>query len=274
MSDHSTRVTADRLTTTWANDRAAIGLALAEIDPSLGTIVAPLADGQLVLCGPGMYVNTACGCGRAAPLTDDAWTTIVERAGQVGVTASIEIGPTTQPDTRAAAVAQGYVAADARDAYVRSLDPADDEGAPIDGGIDVDIVEIDESGLGIWQQAAGEGFAHDDPAQRAISDLWARAALRAGDRMFVALDRRDRRPLASSIVHLTDGVATLGGMSTVPSARGRGIQMLMLRHRLRIAREAGCELAASTAANPVSARNLVRAGFERVFTIETWLLHE
>lgn len=271
MSDALDDATIDRLVTTWANDHAALGRSLAEVAPSSPAATEPLADGWLVLCGPGMYVNAACGCGRAAPLTAEQWATIVDRACEVGVAPSIEMGPTTHAGTRDAAGARGFAPGGTRDAYVRRLDVPFGDRAP-DPGVEID--EIDDGGLAVWQQAAGEGFGHADPAARAVSDLWARAALRAGDRMFVALDRRDRQPLASAILHLTDGVATLGGMSTVPAARGRGIQMLMLRHRLGLARDAGAELAVSTAANPASARNLVRAGFERAFTIETWALHE
>lgn len=281
MSDPITRATVDRLYAAWANDRAAIGLALAEIDPSFRTVVEPLAGGQLVLCGPGMYVNAACGCGRSAPLSDDDWARMIDRAHEVGVAPAIEIGPTTHPDTRAAATSRGFVQHDVRDAYVRplaELGGGDGDGRDTVDGVDgvagVEVEEIDAAGLAVWQQAAGDGFEHADRRARAVSDVWAHAALLAGDRMLVALDREDRRPLASAIVHMTDGVATLGGMSTVPAARGRGIQMLMLRHRLGMARAAGCDLASATAANPASARNLVRAGFERAFTTETWALHE
>ena len=58
-------------------------------------------------------------------------------------------------------------------------------------------------------------------------------------------------------------VIVLGGAATLPAARGRGAQALLLRHRLRIARQAGCTHAVATAAQGLaSARNLVRAGFE------------
>lgn len=60
-------------------------------------------------------------------------------------------------------------------------------------------------------------------------------------------------------------IAVLGGASTLPAARGKGVQAVLLRQRLADASRAGCWLAAATAA-PASAslRNLERAGLTHV----------
>ena len=59
-----------------------------------------------------------------------------------------------------------------------------------------------------------------------------------------------------------DEVGILGGMTTLPSARGQGLQGELIRFRLAAATQAGCRIAMSTAA-PTSAseRNLLRRGF-------------
>lgn len=57
----------------------------------------------------------------------------------------------------------------------------------------------------------------------------------------------------------------LGGAATLPEHRGAGIQTVLLRHRLGVARMAGARFAVATAAvDSPSARNLARAGFHVV----------
>jgi GNAT superfamily N-acetyltransferase len=72
----------------------------------------------------------------------------------------------------------------------------------------------------------------------------------------------DGEPIAAAAMTIHDGVAVLGGASTVPAHRGRGAQSRLLTHRLGAARDAGCRLAVATAAvDSPSERNLARAGF-------------
>ncbi|UOZ02807.1 GNAT family N-acetyltransferase [Amycolatopsis sp. WQ 127309] len=71
-------------------------------------------------------------------------------------------------------------------------------------------------------------------------------------------------PIAAAGMTVHGDVAVLGGAATLPAHRGRGAQSRLLRHRLRVAADAGCVLAVATArAGSVSAANLGRAGFRR-----------
>jgi GNAT superfamily N-acetyltransferase len=79
-------------------------------------------------------------------------------------------------------------------------------------------------------------------------------------RRFLVLE--DQAPIAAAAVTIHGDVAVLGGASTLPTHRGQGAQSQLLQHRLRIAAEAGCVLAAATARpDSVSAANLRKAGF-------------
>jgi GNAT superfamily N-acetyltransferase len=73
---------------------------------------------------------------------------------------------------------------------------------------------------------------------------------------------REGAMVAVAALSVHGAVAVLGGAATLPAWRGKGAQGALLRHRLRVAREAGCLQATATAApaSP-SARNLERAGF-------------
>ena len=93
-----------------------------------------------------------------------------------------------------------------------------------------------------------------------------------GERFTLVRHAGSGRPLGCASLTIRDGLATLGGMSTLPEVRGQGIQTALIRHRLRVAAASGCDLATSTAVpGDVSERNLLRQGFRCVFTVETWV---
>jgi GNAT superfamily N-acetyltransferase len=78
-------------------------------------------------------------------------------------------------------------------------------------------------------------------------------------------------PIAAAGMTVHGDIAVLGGASTLRAHRGQGAQSRLLRHRLRVAAEAGCELAVATARpGSVSAANLRRAGFA-IETRTTWV---
>lgn len=80
----------------------------------------------------------------------------------------------------------------------------------------------------------------------------------------------DRVPVAAAAMTIHDDVAVLGGAATMPVHRGKGAQSRLLRHRLRVAVDAGCALAVATAApDSVSAANLGKAGF-RIHRRTVW----
>jgi GNAT superfamily N-acetyltransferase len=63
------------------------------------------------------------------------------------------------------------------------------------------------------------------------------------------------------------GMAAFFGAATLPEFRGRGIQRAFMEERLRIARQAGCDLAVTlTMPGTTSQRNVERAGFRTVYT--------
>lgn len=78
-------------------------------------------------------------------------------------------------------------------------------------------------------------------------------------------------PIATGSLGIHDGVALLAGASTIPSARGRGAQALLLATRLRDARARGCELAMIAASvGSQSQRNAERNGFRIAYTRTKW----
>jgi GNAT superfamily N-acetyltransferase len=82
-------------------------------------------------------------------------------------------------------------------------------------------------------------------------------------RRFLAVS--DRAPIAAGALTVHGDVATVGGAATLPGRRGQGAQSALLRHRLSVAAQSGCDLVVGTAlADSVSETNLRKAGFRTV----------
>jgi GNAT superfamily N-acetyltransferase len=90
--------------------------------------------------------------------------------------------------------------------------------------------------------------------------------------MVIAVDTSDGRPLGCASLTLREEVATLGGMSTIPAERGRGVQTALILHRLGVAAAAGCSIATSTTVvGGASERNVQRFGFRPTHVKQTWV---
>jgi GNAT superfamily N-acetyltransferase len=85
------------------------------------------------------------------------------------------------------------------------------------------------------------------------------------------LARVDGIPAASGVLHVADRVAYLADAATRPQLRNRGAHTALLQHRLKLAEEAGCDVAWSAAAFPsTSFRNMRRAGMSLVANVSVW----
>jgi GNAT superfamily N-acetyltransferase len=77
-------------------------------------------------------------------------------------------------------------------------------------------------------------------------------------------------PVGAAAMTVHGEVAVLGGASTLPTHRGRGVQSRLIEHRVWRAAEAGCALAVATARpDSVSESNLRKSGF-RIQRCATW----
>ncbi len=257
------------LVRTWALDAAAFAHVLAGQDPTWRSEVRDVAGGQLVLCGAGMYVNRLIGAGIETPLTDADLDTVVERSRAVGVEPAVEVTPLTHPASLALLRARGFVRDPASDvaALVRRL-PGPTIAAPTDIAVR-SVTTADH--LVTWQATSARGWGHTDAAPRRVADAFARAAHAIdGEGMVIAHDVESGDPVGCASTTIRDGIATVGGMSTVPEQRRRGVQAALLAFRLGRAHRLGCSLAASTAVTGgASERNLVRHGFLPRFVVET-----
>jgi GNAT superfamily N-acetyltransferase len=260
---HERRALIGLIEATWALDAVAFAAVLSHQDPSWGSQTIPLGGGHLVLCGHLLYVNRALAFGIEQPVTVDDFAELETRTTQIGLEPAIEVTPTSHDSVGRIAARRGYRLHNFRTAHVRSLGDGD-IGVPDPSIV---IERADGSLLGTWLETTAVGWGHTTIDARRASDAFARAAAVIDQHGFLlASDATDGRPLGTASLTIRDGLATLGGMSTRPSERRRGVQQALIRHRLRLARDAGCELAtASTVPGGGSERNLTRAGFRPLY---------
>lgn len=233
-------------------------------DPSWATEWFAMAGGHVVLCGAGLYVNAALGAGYDVPITDADLDRLEHRSAAVGVPAAVEVSPATLPASSDVLSRRNYRERRYRAAVVMPIDSARRHRSESD---DPTITIEPAAGplLGLWQSTTASGFGIVDGEARRASDAFARAAAEVDrDGFLIVRSSDDGRPIGCGSLTIRDGLATLGGMSTVPSERRRGVQGALIRHRLAIAEDAGCDLVASSAVvGGDSERNLLRHGFVR-----------
>lgn len=231
---------------------------LATVVPSSAARRRDIGGGVAAAMGPGRYVNRAVG----AVLGDDAPDTLlVELEGfyaDAGLPTSLEVSPWASTDLVAALRSRGYGVEWFRNVYARSL-------RTLPPRPRFDIHEVADELEPVWTAILGSQFEPGTP-QRTNSDEFC-AAVHRVPRALDLVAMLDGRPVGTGSLTPIRTVAWLGGASTLPEARGRGAQHALLVDRLHRAQRMGCTLAAVTAVpDGVSARNLLRVGFQLLYT--------
>lgn len=258
---------AARLEGTWARHAVAHASALRAADPSWGTTWFDLADGLVVLQGRGLYVNRALALGLTTDVVAGELDELERASDAAGVAATVDVVPATDPGLVSLLTARGYAPSGQVSVMTRRID---EPALEVDPSIVVRPIAPDE--LSRWQEVSFAAWEHTSPDARRASDAYAAAAhATESERLMLAFDGNSGRPLGCASLIVRESLATLGGMSTLPAERGRGVQRALVAERLRLATAAGCDLAAvSAVVSGASERNLLRLGFDHQYVKTTW----
>jgi GNAT superfamily N-acetyltransferase len=233
-------------------------LALAETSPISGAHAQELDGGALVAFGPGRYVNRAIGLGfggtAAAEIVDGLNTFYSER----GMSPSLELSPLADPALLSALTADGYVLERFRNVYAHDLSMLTEAGDEV-------IVSLGLSTADDRKRILS-GNAPEGTDARRISDEFCDALAHVdGKHDFVVVV--DGATAACGSLNVIDDIGWIGGAATLASFQGKGLQSALINHRLRLAKGLGCDLVAATALpDGQSAQNLVRLGFQLLYT--------
>ena len=239
---------------------AQLAAAMATIAPESAAQAQPFDGGSLVAFGPGRYLNRAIGVGLGGTTADEVVPAIDSFYGERGLAPSLELSPWTDPTIVRPLSASGYRVDWFRSVFVAALPVTTTE--PIEPHV---IEQVTAAQLPVRQAILAGDAAVGTEARRISDEMCETAHVLPGALDFVALV--DGEAAACGSLNIADRIGWVGGAATLPKHRDRGLQTALIAHRLRLAHELGCDLAAASALpNGQSAQNLLRLGFQLLYT--------
>lgn len=241
-------------------------------------LIAPIGGTFAVHGGPGEPFNKVVGLGFGGPVDEAALAALEARYDARHGEIRVEQSSLADPSVAALLTRRGYALVGYENVLGMALTPpivagmsgalAQDAAA----GIAVSRAADDEARL--WIETATEGFLHPDsfdgppPTEsfdRAVlRDVFADFGATRGCVLYFA--RRGGEVAGCGMVRISEGLAQLGGASTLPAHRRRGVQSALLRARLVDAAASGCDLAVvTTEPASKSQQNVQRAGFALLY---------
>jgi GNAT superfamily N-acetyltransferase len=220
-----------------------------------------VADGVALWLGEGSPVNVAAGLGMRGPVADTEFERLETFYHERGALALASVCPLADHSLLSALGRRGWRASGFEHLLVRGLDERPALARPSELEVRVCMPEEREA----WVRTAARGFSEGAPPERRHEEFGRIMAER--EEAILVLAWADGEPAGTGSLVIDGGVGWLSGDSTLPEYRGRGIQQAVQAHRLRLAYDAGCDLAVSEAApGGVSQRNMERLGFHVAYT--------
>jgi GNAT superfamily N-acetyltransferase len=239
-------------------------------DPSARVLVSPIAGGHAVFAGQGGPANKAIGVGFGAVIDQAALDVIEQQWRERGEPMRFELATLADASLAPRLTACGYRVTGFENVSGRPIGVADTM-PPLPPGVTIEDVPADHCRE--WVDVTLDGFCAPD-GSAPNEEQYPRALLEAVIADFVAtpgftryLLRVDGVPAGEATMRTDDGIAQLCGAATLPAFRRRGIQSLLFRWRLALARAAGCDLAVvTTQPGSKSQANAIRQGFSILYT--------
>jgi GNAT superfamily N-acetyltransferase len=237
--------------------------------PGSGVFVMPLAGGTATFTAAGSPLNKVAGLGFSGPLDEGQLEAVEKAFAERGSPVQAEVSSLADPSVVRLLTARGYVLQGFENVSGRSL-PADiPTAAP--SGLEIAVSPLEE--LTPWLDVVVSGFANPDVQGVPSHESYPKDLLEAVMADMVAADglsryvaRRDGVPAGGASLRLGEGIALLCGAATLPEHSRRGVQGALLAARLRIAAEAGCDVAiVTTQPGSKSQENAQRQGFDLLY---------
>jgi hypothetical protein len=229
------------------------------LHPELGATVLEVAGGSAIFVGVESPLTHAVGLGMRGEVRADEIDRMEDFYRARGAAVSVELCPLAGASLVELLDERGYRVTEFNNVLVRTLAGA--EIAP--AGTPVHPANADEEQL--WARTVGRGFLEKDELTADEMDVGSAIWHMPGSRCYLAFS--GGRAAAAAAMAMHGGLATLFADGTIMGFRGAGLQGALVRERLRVAVEEGCDLAAaSTIPGSVSQRNYERNGFQVAYT--------
>jgi hypothetical protein len=229
-----------------------------------------IGDGFALWLGEGSPVNQAAGLGMNGPVVTEDLERLENFYRERGADAVFSLCPFADHSLLAGLGKRGWYTSEFENLFVLELGGFHGGAVPTGGqssgsNVNLDVRVCLPEDRPVWAQVAARGFSDGDAPERGHEEFGRIMAER--EEAILVLAWVDGEPAGTGGLIIDDGVGWLLGDSTLPRFRRRGIQWEIQRHRLRMAMEAGCELAVTESApGGVSQRNMERHGFRLAYT--------
>lgn len=231
-----------------------------------------VAGGVACFAGAGSFLNKALGLGMHGPVTAEEFDRLEAFYRRRGVPTQIELCPLADPSLAALLAARSYEKVGEENVFWRVLDDAvtahESPGVSVERlGPEQEDLYADTVARG-FLAAEGASFSENEVTSTGLEDMKRMIGFSfrsPSAQCFLA--RVEGAPAGGGTLIVHDNTAGVYGASVLPPFRRRGVQAALLAARLRAARQAGCDLVATTTLpGSTSHRNVERAGFQLAYT--------
>jgi hypothetical protein len=257
-----------RLERAEAHSNASFVETRARIDPESGAQWIEVAGTYAMYDGVSSPLTQTFGLGLFDPVTAAELDRIEEFFQRRGAPVFHEVSPLADPQLLPLLGERGYRPIELSSVMFRPVG----EDLPVRPGneeVRVRIAGPDEWEL--WARTAAQGWNEFPELSELMYGLGEVTVKRSDGVCFLA--ELNGQAIATGVLLLHEGVALLGGASTIPEGRRQGAQLALLESRLRYAAQNGCDLAMMCALpGSASQRNAERQGFRIAYTRIKWQL--
>jgi GNAT superfamily N-acetyltransferase len=234
--------------------------------PEWGAEWEEFAGGHLVFVAKNALVGRAHGLGFTGAVTPEDIEHVENFYFERQSDAQVDVCPYADPSLFQSLNQRGFQVEEFNQTLARWITTAEPEqpNAPAPEGIEIRSVRSTEAGT--WSALLACVFFGEEQAKQfeGLFHPWATPEHPLSLAAFV-----DGRMVATAggVIVREQRMAGFFGAATLPEFRRRGIQQAFMRARLRIAQQAGCDLAVTlTMPGTTSQRNVERAGFRTAYT--------
>jgi len=258
-----------RLERAEASSNAAFVETRARVQPESGAEWIDVAGVWAMYDGADSPLTQTFGLGLFEPVTAAGLARIEEFFQGKGAPVFHEVSPMADPALLPLLAGRGYRPVELTSVMYRPIREELPAARPRSAELRVRRAGPEEWQL--WAETATQGWSETPELADVMYELSAIIARRPGGLCFLA--ELGGRAIATGVLILHEGIALLGGASTIPDGRRQGAQSALLESRLQYAAEEGCDLAMMCALpGSGSQRNAERQGFRIAYTRIKWQL--
>lgn len=238
-----------------------------KLRPEISAAAEPICGGHMIFAGVGSLIGRAVGLGLESPVSAGDLDRLEEFYYSRGAPAQLDVCPLTEAGLMEMLKTRGYSLAELNNVLYRRLNG--EEGSdPVPAGSTVRMGRAEEAEM--FSGIVERSFFPNGDSPADFNAVFTPLFQMEGALTFVAEIEGEIAACAAGLLIQERRVVALFGAGTLPEFRGRGLQTALLRLRMKVAAQAGCDVAVIvTNGGTTSQRNAERLGFRVAYSKAT-----